>query len=96
MTDKPESAADPRPDGEPYYIDTECPNCGTALMLEAELTDEQRRQSDAFSDPEYVDDDAPVWHDSWVCPTCLNGVHLDWPEGEWARFIESIRGFRDG
>lgn len=33
MTDAPRSPADPRPNGEPYYIDSDCPECGTALEL---------------------------------------------------------------
>lgn len=33
MSDPPQSPADPRPGGEPYYIDNDCPECGTALVL---------------------------------------------------------------
>ena len=36
----PQSAADPR-DGEPYYIDSDCPDCGSELVLfEEPATDE--------------------------------------------------------
>lgn len=63
-TDPPRSAADPR-DGEPYYIESHCPECGTALVL--------------FDDPAETPDDA-IWHDEWICPHCCDGIRLDWPQ----------------
>lgn len=64
MSDKPTSPSDPRPNDEPYYIDSECPDCGTELALYDELTDE----------------DGETWHDEWMCPECREGIHMDWPE----------------
>lgn len=82
---KPFSAADPRPNGEPYYIDTEC-DCGEDLVLYDSLTDEQLASSDALASPGFHDEenwrDDWVWHDEWVCPECLDGVHLDHPRKE--------------
>lgn len=61
--DAPETPADPR-DGEPYYIDSTCPECGTVLQ----------QCKDAVEDG---------WYDEWECPNCLDGIHMDWPEGEF-------------
>lgn len=74
----PQSAADPR-DGEPYYIDNDCPDCGTGLVLYDNVSDEEKRASDALANPELVEDGDQVWHDEWVCPECLDGIYLDWP-----------------
>jgi hypothetical protein len=63
MTNRPRSAADPRPDGQPYYITSTCPDCGTALELHDEL----------------AGTDGDVWHDEWTCPECDNGIYLDTP-----------------
>lgn len=74
-TDKPTSPADPRPNDEPYYIDSECPECGTELELEAEVKDE-----------DYDMDE--VWHDEWMCPNeeCeKEGVFMDVPESFWKK-----------
>lgn len=80
MTDGPQSAADPRPNGEPYYIDTECPECGTDLVL----SDEHRPTGDgtgALVAPEVWDERGEtIWHDEWVCPECEDGLHMDLPE----------------
>lgn len=84
--DAPESAADPR-DGEPYYIDNECPNCGTELVLYQEWEDE-----------DYEDDE--IWHDEWWCPGCENGIHMDWPEAHreevFCRIDEAIEEIENG
>lgn len=66
----PRSAADPRPGNRPFYIPPACPQCGTPLVL-----------SDLLDDPATPQDE--VWHDEWACPTCRDGVYLDWPEGKW-------------
>jgi len=80
MTDAPQSAKDPR-DGEPYYIDSECPDCGKEIVLYDSLTDEQLRENEAFANPEHrPGGEKVVWYDEWVCPECLNGVHMDWPD----------------
>lgn len=65
MGDKPTSAADPRPGGEPYYIDSGCPDCGAELVLYDEYREEEIEE---------------VWHDEWICPECDGGILLDWPE----------------
>lgn len=64
--DAPRSAADPRPNGEPFYIDSDCPDCGTPLVL-VDHHDPCRHEG-------------PVWNDEWVCAECEDGVHLDWPQ----------------
>jgi hypothetical protein len=69
--------ADPRPGGEPYYIDSVCPGCGTELVLE------DKQGSEDVSEEE-------VWHDAWTCPNkqCSKSeyVVLDAPEG----FIQQL------
>lgn len=79
--DKPEAPGDPRPGGEPYYIYTECPECGTDLVLYDEITDEQKRSSAALGQAYTEPEQDETWHDEWVCPDCLDGVHMDWPGG---------------
>lgn len=78
-TDHPTSAADPRPNDEPYYIESTCPDCGTRLVL----NDEHRPTGDGSGErvaPEVWDEREVVWHDEWVCPECENGIHMDWPD----------------
>lgn len=71
MTEAPRSAADPRPDGKPYYIEPNCSTCGTALVL----LDVLEKSSGL------------VWHDEWVCPNHFGeGVHMDWPPEEFEKF----------
>lgn len=65
MSNEPQSAADPRPNNEPYYIDTDCPDCGTDLVL-----------YDKFRDG----DEGEIWHDEWICPECDDGIYLDIPD----------------
>ncbi len=65
----PKSAAVPRIDNKPYYIDSNCPSCGTTLML-----------ADLLEDP-----DMPIeriWYDEFICPKCRRDIFLDLPEGE--------------
>lgn len=80
--DEPKSAADPRPGGRPYYIDSECPDCGTPLVLYDAIGDEAKRSSDALVDPEYKSGSDTIWHDEFVCPSCIDGVHMDWPQDQ--------------
>jgi hypothetical protein len=87
-SDAPVSAADERPDDEPYFIDTDCPECDEPLVLYDSLTDEQLRSSQALVDPEFQAGGGP-FYDEWVCPDCLDGVHLDWPD-EKLNTVESI------
>lgn len=74
--DAPQSPADER--DEPYYIDTDCAECGTELVLADHLSDAQRRASQVFLDPDRITD-KPVWYDEWACPICLDGIYLDVP-----------------
>ena len=61
--DAPKRPSDTR-GGKPYYIDSECPDCGTELVLYDEL----------------VDTDGEPWYDEWMCPECQDGIHMDWPK----------------
>jgi hypothetical protein len=87
MTDEPpQSPSDPR-DGEPYYIDSDCSECGSELVLYDSLTREQIDRSSELSAVN-TDQGDGVWHDEWVCPNCLDGIHLDVPEeivDEWGQ-----------
>jgi len=79
MTDNaPKSPAEPR-DGKPYYIDNQCPDCGTALVLYDSLSTNQLEGSEALG-VSAIESNEEVWHDEWVCPHCLDGIHLDMPE----------------
>jgi hypothetical protein len=80
MADLPKSAADPRPDGKPAFIDPNCPTCGAALVLHDSLR----------VPPTPV---AEVWHDEWECPKCRDGLVLDQPVGAYGR---SNEGASDG
>jgi len=73
----PKSPAEPR-NGEPYYIDARCPACSTNLVLYDSLTPDQFNDSAELGVPT-TDSDDKIWHDEWVCPRCLDGVHLDIP-----------------
>lgn len=72
--DAPESAAEPRPNGEPYYIDEDCPDCGASLVLNDKL---KGRSGD-------------IWHDEWACPDCDNGIFMDWPEEQFEHLKEKF------
>lgn len=84
MTDAPRSAADPRPRGIPYYIDPACPDCGTELILYDELDALSIWESDGLATPPRSDE---IWHDEWVCPSCLEGVHMDVPDAWWDELV---------
>ena len=81
---------------EPHYIDSDCPDCGEALVL----SDEHRPSgdTDALVAPEVWDERqegrSVIWYDEWVCPECENGLHMDWPEAEEKRVIEEGGTFR--
>jgi hypothetical protein len=63
---KPQSAAKPRAEGKPAYIDPNCTKCGAALVLH-----------DTLRTPAMPTDE--IWYDEWECPTCQDGLHLDQP-----------------
>jgi len=66
MVQEPNSAAMPRPGNQPFYIEPHCPQCQTKLVLSDLLEDHN-------ADPD------TIWYDEWQCPTCRNGLHMDWP-----------------
>lgn len=74
----PQSPADPRPHGRPYYIDPHCDDCGADLVL-----------ADSKGEPE-----GETWHDEFICPRCLGGIYMDWPESEMEEFQKRIRAAR--
>lgn len=85
MTEEPQSAADPRPGGKPYYEDEECEDCGTEIIYYHE----------AF--PEKYDEDDEYWYDEFWCPECEGGIILDWPKDykekkfeEWSKHVEEM------
>lgn len=73
MEEPPETPADER-DGEPYYIDSDCPECGTILEL---------------YDPD------SGWNDEWWCPTCEDGIHMDWPDAEFEELRTRVDNFEE-
>lgn len=78
-TTPPRTPADER--DEPFYVDSDCPDCDTELVLYDELPEEKLRESDAFGAPlQEMDEDDRIWYDEWVCPECLDGIVMDWPE----------------
>lgn len=70
----PRRPSDPRPGGRPYYIAPTCDNCGAALVLNDVLRGTSARQ---------------VWHDEWTCPTCRDGIYLDWPPAALQRLTDA-------
>lgn len=64
MSSKPKRASDPRPNDEPAYIDSECPNCGTELVLNDKLKDREEIWHDEWTCPDCED----------------AGIFLDWPD----------------
>lgn len=67
MSAQPRSAADARPNNRPYYVDPNCPNCGTALVL-----------WDVLITPPAEN----AWYDEWWCRQC-ECIVMDWPPGEY-------------
>lgn len=65
MTEKPLTPGDPRPNYKPYYIDSECEECGSRLVLYEDVRTTR------------ID---PAWWDEWWCMECQDGIHMDWPD----------------
>ena len=76
----PESAADPRPNNEPYFIDSSCPDCSEDLVLY----------------DEYTEEGGEVWYDEWICPSCDDGLHMDWPDSKWERIEKAMQDIEEG
>jgi len=69
----PTCAADPRPGNTPYYIDPNCPVCGTQLEL----------MDLVFPDPAVTPEG--YWHDEFACRKCADGLcYMDLPPKEQA------------
>lgn len=71
---KPIRASDERE--EPHYVDNDCEECGTELVLYDKADEELLEESNALNPPNTDD----IWYDEWVCPECLDGIILDVPE----------------
>lgn len=65
--DAPMSAAERRPNDEPYYRDSQC-ECGTDYVY-----------YDAHVEGKDLDDE-DFWYDEFICPDCEYGLLLDTPE----------------
>lgn len=63
---EPRSAADRRPNDEPYFISKACEDCGEKLVYLYILEGKSERDA---------------WFDEFACPKCRNGMYLDVPEG---------------
>jgi hypothetical protein len=89
----PESPAHRRPNDQPYYIQTKCDECGTALVYEDLL---ENSDSDPFGSND--SEKRHFWFDEFDCPKCRNGCWLDVPESELAPEIDSaeIEAFDEG
>lgn len=72
---QPKSAADRRPNDQPYYIDPACPNCGSDLIY-ANLLDHPPPPFEEF------------WFDEFICPVCQDGIFIDWPNAYWQSILE--------
>lgn len=98
--DGPESAAERRPNDEPYYLDSDCPDCGESLVYYHELPDSAFKESDYLCDVEHRPTEDEEWFDEFVCPDCLNGIHMDWPpdyeEAFNARIEQSMKDIEEG
>lgn len=89
---KPESPAERRPGGTPYYIDEYCPDCGKTLVYLHVIANDTLDEEKAFVGPEYMPE-CRIWdplYDEFVCPECLDGIHMDWPPAEKANFEKRV------
>ena len=68
-TDKPRCPADRRPGDEPYYIDSECEECGGSLIY-------YKLAHGHVDSVEDVD-----WYDEFGCSDCCDGIYMDVPAG---------------
>lgn len=71
----------------PIHIQTHCENCGTELML-YDRYHKKLTYGEKYMDVNFTDD--AIWYDEWVCPTCRDGIRMDWPEGELERMMGKI------
>lgn len=55
LKNPPRSAADPRPNNEPYYIETDCPDCGEELILNDILVESHEIWHDEWICPDCQD-----------------------------------------
>jgi len=78
MDNRPEyDASTPRPNGEPYYIDSECPECGTGL----ELYDKDKAEEEKWYDEWTCPDEE----------CSLTGIIMDWPAKKKEELMKRIQ-----
>lgn len=84
----PRSPSDPRPNDEPYYIDSDC-ECGATLVQydEYHAKTVEDGQSSGTEGATH-DTDREPWYDEWWCPDCDEGIHMDWPHSHWDDLTE--------
>jgi len=63
---KPRSAAEQRANNKPAYIDPNCPECGSPLVL-LFILENPLKPTDK------------IWQDEFICPKCRDGIYLDLP-----------------
>lgn len=80
---EPKSAADRRPNDEPYYIDKRCEDCREKLV-----------QVDVLDNPACPE--SLIWYDEFICPKCRGGVYMDWPESKFKEMEEARNEFKRG
>ncbi|MEQ8226351.1 MAG: hypothetical protein ABRQ37_28805 [Candidatus Eremiobacterota bacterium] len=78
----PDSPAIPRPGNKPYYIAPTCETCKTPLVLD-----------DLLENPDTPEEE--IWYDEFICPKCLDGIYMDWPESEWKNYELSQKDLED-
>lgn len=83
MSNKPRSAADKRPNDEPFYIKKTCDVCGSKLVY-----------ADLISNPEKPFDE--IWYDEFICPKCKGGLYMDWPKTTREAFKKMIEEAKVG
>lgn len=63
---RPKSAADRRPNDEPYYAPKVCATCGTSLVYLYTLNNTDTPEDER-------------WYDEFECPRCRDGIVMDVP-----------------
>lgn len=73
---------------EPAHIDSNCPSCNAVLVLYDELPLKKFRESEDLGPPPEGDEE--IWYDEWVCPECLDGIRMDWPDSTFEELEERM------
>lgn len=66
------------PRNSPSYIEANCENCSALLVLYDLLYEK-------LNDPEENTGDS-VWYDEWICPSCKDGIYMDWYHKDCKKF----------